>query len=82
MPEWTEEEATHYQMYESTSEGTPISPVMSSPQLLAKWLADNRASAFAGMTADYDHWLKVAEGRSALSAVILNGRLESGVQGM
>ena len=27
MPDWKEEEMTHIQMYEDTSEGTPISPV-------------------------------------------------------
>ena len=28
MPQWTETEATHFQMYENVTEGTPISPVM------------------------------------------------------
>ena len=27
MPEWTEKEKTHIQIYENTSEGTPVSPV-------------------------------------------------------
>jgi len=57
MPDWTEEERTHYQMYETTSEGTPISPVMETPEDLARWLADNHASAFADITATYEQWL-------------------------
>lgn len=57
MPEWKEEEKTHIQMYETCSEGTPISPVMKTPEELARWLADNGASAFGSMTATYDQWL-------------------------
>jgi hypothetical protein len=57
MPQWPDSERTHYQMYEDTSEGTPISPVMETPEALARWLADHKASAFAGMTATYEHWL-------------------------
>ena len=60
--EWTPEEATHYQMYETTSEGTPISPVMESPEKLARWLADNGASTFADQTASYDQWLRMIVG--------------------
>lgn len=44
-------------MYETCSEGTPISPVMADPDVLAHWLADNKASAFGSMTATYEQWL-------------------------
>lgn len=57
MPDWTEAERTHLQMYENTSEGTPVSPVMESPEALARWLADNGASAFGYSTATYEQWL-------------------------
>ena len=36
-PEWTEE-PTHYQMYETVSEGTPVSPVFASLDELVGWL--------------------------------------------
>lgn len=49
MPSWPESEKTHCQMYETTSEGTPISPVLESPEALARWCADNGVSAFADM---------------------------------
>lgn len=62
MPQWPKEERTHYQMYEDTSEGTPISPVMESPEALARWLVDNNASAFANRTASYEEWLHVCKG--------------------
>jgi len=35
---WTPEEATHYQMYETVSEGTPTSPVFETLQELEDWL--------------------------------------------
>lgn len=65
MPEWPAAEKTHYQMYETTTEGSPISPVMDSPESLARWLADNNASAFGSMGASYEQWLRVCGGTPA-----------------
>lgn len=78
--EWTPEQATHFMMYEDTSEGTPISPAFATPEDLARWLYDNGASAFASMTASYEQWLAVARGGFAPSAVIVGGALLSGVE--
>jgi len=69
MPDWPEDERTHWQMYEDTSEGTPISPVMPDPESLARWLADNDASAFADMTATYEQWLATIQRGWAPSAI-------------
>ena len=80
MPDWPESERTHLQMYEDTSEGTPISPVMETAEELARWLADNNASAFGGMTATYDQWLAMIGKGWAPSAVISGGVLKSGVE--
>jgi hypothetical protein len=83
MPEWAEDEATHYQMYETCTEGTPISPVFDTPEKLARWLADNEASAFGDMTASYESWLRVCRGGYAPSAVAAPGvGLVSGVEGL
>jgi len=57
MPDWDDTERTHYMMYENTSEGTPISPALATKEELARWLADNGASAFAKETATYEQWL-------------------------
>jgi hypothetical protein len=51
-PEWTEQEATHYQIYSTVSEGTPRSPVFASLDELAAWLvaqgtSEEAAKAFA-----------------------------------
>lgn len=82
MPDWPAEERTHYQMYETCSEGSPISPVMESPEALARWLADNEASAFGGMTASYEAWLRVCRGGFAPSMVMSGGILASGVEAL
>jgi hypothetical protein len=79
MPDFPAEERTHWQMYEDTSEGTPISPVMETPEELARWLVDNGASAFASMTATYEWWLRTIGQGSAPSAIISGGVVTSGV---
>ena len=83
MPDWPESERTHLQMYETTTEGTPISPVLKTAKELARWLADNNASAFAGEGASYEDWLSMIQGGGyAPSAVSVGGVLKSGVSGM
>lgn len=56
------ESATHYMMYENTSEGTPLSPSFETPEELAQWLFDNEVGSFANYTATYDEWLSVCKG--------------------
>lgn len=70
-----------FMMYETTSEGTPISPAFPTPEKLAEYLYETGASAFAGMTATYDQWLRVARGGYAPSAVVQGSVLKSGVEG-
>ncbi len=79
MPQWTDAERTHMQMYERTSEGTPISPVMAGEEELARWLADNNASAFGDETATYGQWLATIRAGGAVSCIIQNGQVTSGV---
>ncbi|MBM5789852.1 hypothetical protein FJZ23_02065 [Candidatus Parcubacteria bacterium] len=69
MPDWPEAERTHYQLYESTSNGMPISPVMETPEALAYWLVDSNVSAFAGMGATYEQWLAIIKRGLAVCAV-------------
>ncbi len=82
MPDWPTEQRTHYMMYEDTSEGTPISPAFATPEELARWLTDNNASAFASQGASYEGWLRVCKGGFACSAVMHNGVMTSGVDGL
>lgn len=81
MPGWSDAERTHWQMYETCSEGTPISPAFATPEELAWWLADSGASAFGNMTASYSAWLATLRSGSAISAVVTSdGHLMSGVE--
>ena len=79
MPCWPDEVATHYMMYEDTSEGTPISPAFSTPEELARWLADTGASAFGRSPGTYDGWLRTAKGGYAPSMVMDATGIHSGV---
>ena len=79
MPDWEDEDRTNIQMYEDTTEGTPISPVMKDPEELARWLVDNNTSAFADLTATYEQWLNTINEGYAPSAILISGVLDSGV---
>lgn len=80
MPEWPAEDCVLYVMYESTSEGTPISPPMKTPEELARWLVKSNASAFGASTATYENWLATINRGFAVSAVVTNGQVKSGVE--
>lgn len=79
MPDWSAEERTHFMMYEDTSEGTPISPAFKTAEELAHWLADTGASSFGNDTATYDQWLAMIKRGFAVSAVVVDGHMMSGV---
>lgn len=57
MPEWKDEELTHIQLYENTSEGTPISPVYLASEIekLCEYAAEN-CSTFADFKASKEEW--------------------------
>ena len=80
MPDWTDEQRTHLQMYETCSEGTPLSPPMETPEELALWLANNRASAFGNTAASYEEWLGSCRSGYAPTMVFTPGKgIQSGV---
>lgn len=67
-----------YQIWETVSEGSPISPVFSTPEALARHMAKTRYGADTGTS--YETWLKFILGPGwAPSMVMQNGRMESGV---
>ena len=80
MPDWEESECTHLMMYETTTEGTPISPAFSSPEDLAHWLASNGVSAGGHETATYSQWLAMINQGWAPSLIFQNGRMLTGVE--
>lgn len=82
MPVWPDSERTHYMMYETTTEGTPISPAFSTPEELARWLTESNASANGYEGASYESWLRVCKGGYAPLMVLRDGELMSGVAGI
>lgn len=80
MPDWADSEKTHLMMYETCSEGTPISPAFATPEELARWLADTGASSFGSMTATYEQWLATCRRGWAVSAVMDSKGFRSGVE--
>jgi len=72
-----------WQMWETTSEGSPMSPVFKTPEELARWLTDNNASTFGHSTTDYDTWLNMIKTTGhAISGVMVNGKVMSGVEAL
>ena len=73
-------EGEGFQLWETTSEGSPISPVFSTAEKLAEYLEAEKVSSFASITCNYDQWLDFIKGPGwAPSAIIKNGVLSSGV---
>lgn len=59
MPDWVKSSRTHYQAYNTNTEGTPISPAFKSQEELARWLAfsdDIDVGCLCKTT--YDEWLE------------------------
>ena len=69
-----------YQLWETTSEGSPMSPVFETPEELAEWLEATEASSFGPMTCSYDQWLEFIKGPGwAPSAILDEKGFRSGV---
>ena len=80
MPEPDPNAKLGWCMYETCSEGTPISPVCGSETELARWLADHRAPAYGTETATYEEWLRAVKRVDSVTAVIKPpGKIVSGV---
>ena len=46
-----------WQFWETTSEGSPLTPVFATPEELARWCSDNAVSSFGRDTESYETWL-------------------------
>ena len=79
MPDWSEEEKTHFCLYEDVSEGTPVSPVFATKEELARWLETNYAHSL-GSLPSYEEWMAMFNSKhaSSPSMVISNGQVMSG----
>ncbi|RYD64336.1 MAG: hypothetical protein EOP83_10010 [Verrucomicrobiaceae bacterium] len=72
-------EGEGWQMWETTTEGSPISPVLPTPEKLAAWLYDNDATSFGSQTPTYAGWLGMIRCGHAPSMVAVDGVVSSGV---
>jgi hypothetical protein len=81
---WFPNDGDQWQALDDTVTGqasVPISPVMGSAEDLARWLADNKVSAFAGRTATYEQWLAaIRKGDVCSCAHLPDGTIISGVE--
>jgi hypothetical protein len=69
-----------WQLWETVSEGSPISPVFATAEELARWLTAQDDNGLDGSTT-YDQWMAFLQGPGwAPSMVISGGRVMSGVQ--
>ena len=53
-----EGEPTHYQVYENTTEGTPVSPVLDSEEAIVAWLVEHQDVTFEFARSVLKGWLK------------------------
>ena len=68
-----------YQMWETVSEGSPISPVFSRAEDLARWLTRNGRDAGTS----FEQWMRLIEGEGwAPSMIVSNGEVRMGVDAM
>ncbi len=68
-----------YQIWETVSEGSPISPVFSTPERLAVYMEKTRFGSDKGT--NFETWLKFIEGPGwAPSMIVVNGELKTGVE--
>ncbi|MHC2251006.1 hypothetical protein ACVILK_000698 [Bradyrhizobium embrapense] len=74
MPAWPAPERTHWQLYETTSAGTPVSPPCPSPEALAKWLADHHVEAAPGFTGTEAQWLGAIQRGGVIPPVMTVGQ--------
>lgn len=62
-----------WQMWETTGEGSPMSPVFVTPEELAQWLADTGASMFGSTGAGRDQWLSIITGEDFAHVTVAPG---------
>jgi hypothetical protein len=78
-PNWKEGEATWFQIYETVSEGTPISPPFATKEELVDWMAYHCDFWGYGWSREQAHKFVFGSGWS-VSGVIANGEFKMGYE--
>lgn len=74
-------EGPAYQIWETVSEGSPVSPAFMKPEDLARWMVRNDSSVTSGTT--FDGWVKfITKVGFAPSAIGVGDDIKSGVQAL
>jgi hypothetical protein len=69
-----------WQLWETTTEGSPQTPVFKTPEELARYCADNSVSSLGDQTETYDTWLTFIRGPGWAPSMISRGSsFQSGV---
>jgi hypothetical protein len=80
---WTQTEppaGEGWQLWETTSEGSPQTPVFETPEELARYCTDSKVSSIGYQSETYETWLKFIRGPGWAPSMVSNrGVLESGV---
>lgn len=72
-----------WQMWETVSEGSPISPVFATAEALGQWCADNNGGSWRRPGPSYETWMGMILGPGwAPSAVVVDGEVLGGVEGV
>lgn len=79
-PEWVEADRTCFQLYETVSEGTPLSPVFPTQEALARWLAKNGDPWNPGRGFSYEGALRFVKAAWAPSLVMDARGVRSGLE--
>jgi len=70
-----------WQVWETVSEGSPITPVFATPEELARWCANTPNSSITDGTS-YEQWLAFIHEGWAPSMIGIGGAIVSGVEGI
>jgi hypothetical protein len=70
LPVWPIELRTHFQMYETESAGTPLTPVLPCIEGVARWCVEHRVFAFGAKATGYEQWLLMAKTSLSTAGVL------------
>lgn len=74
MPAWQDCHRTWWQMYETITTGTPLSPPCATAEALAAWLVSNQVSVGAHLMASVQQWLAMIEGPGSCGLFLVENR--------
>jgi len=62
MPVWTQDQATHFMLYETLTLGTPLSPAFKTEEALADWCVSHNITLCPTRKLTFTGWLQLCRG--------------------